>query len=155
MQYVPKLTILASLFSGLIFFIACSFVLLNGHLHEDAYILFIYAENLANHNFIGYSLGTGRAEGATDFLWMIILSGLVYLGLDIGWAAAILNSVSIFNSIHSLNYLVKILKKLTFYNTTNAFCARFIFISSCNCWVLNSSLFFTYFTFFLLFDLCK
>ena len=86
MKYLPKLTILASLFSSLIFFIACSFVLLKGHLHEDAYILFIYAENLANHNFIGYSLGTGRAEGATDFLWMIILSGLVYLGLDIGWA---------------------------------------------------------------------
>ena len=48
-------------------------------------------------------MGTGRAEGATDFLWMIILSGLVYLGLDIGWAAAILNSVGVFSIVFILS----------------------------------------------------
>lgn len=79
-----------------------SLILLTGHLHEDAYILFVYAENLVNHSFIGYSLGTGPAEGATDFLWMIILSGLSFLGFDIGWAAAVLNGIGIFVIVYIL-----------------------------------------------------
>ena len=91
-----------SFISSLIFLSLCSLILIKGHLHEDAYILFIYAENLVNHSFIGYSLGTGPAEGATDFLWMIILSVLSFLGLDIGWAAAALNGIGIFLIVYTL-----------------------------------------------------
>ena len=102
MLNVRNIKLCLSLISSLIFMSLSSLILLKGHIHEDAYILFTYAENLVNHSFIGYSLGTGPAEGATDFLWMIILSGLNFLGLDIGWAAAVLNGIGIFLIVYIL-----------------------------------------------------
>ena len=40
---------------------------------EDAAILYIYSENLANHGTISFSLDSPPAEGATDFLWKSLL----------------------------------------------------------------------------------
>lgn len=67
----------------------------NGHFHEDAYILFIYVENLVNGNGITYFPGASPIEGATDFLWMIFIASLVSLGVDVGIAVIILNSVGV------------------------------------------------------------
>jgi len=66
-------------------------VLWNGHLSDDALILFTYADNLAAGHGIVYRPGAGAAEGATDFLWLIALSGLVAAGLDVALAALFLN----------------------------------------------------------------
>lgn len=70
-------------------------MLSTGHLHEDAYILFIYAENLVAGQGITFFSGAAPIEGATDFLWMILLAGLHGLGLDVAVAAVVLNGCGI------------------------------------------------------------
>ena len=49
---------------------------------EDASILFRYSENLAQTGQISYNFQGEKAEGATDFLWMILIAGGVKLGLS-------------------------------------------------------------------------
>tara|TARA_R110002049_G_scaffold114921_1_gene266558 strand:+ start:7782 stop:9437 length:1656 start_codon:yes stop_codon:yes gene_type:complete len=71
------------------------YLLSSGHLHEDAYILYIYAESLAQGNGIAYFPGGAPAEGATDFLWMVMLAGAHYLGLDVAIAAGLLNGLGL------------------------------------------------------------
>ena len=61
--------------------------------HEDAYILFRYAEHLAEGHGIVFNVGGPRAEGATDFLWLLLVSGLTAAGLDVAIAALVLNSL--------------------------------------------------------------
>lgn len=70
-------------------------VLVQGHPHEDAYILFIYSENLAQGNGISYYAGGPPAEGATDFLWMATIALGVKLGFDVALVAAALNALGI------------------------------------------------------------
>lgn len=85
---------------SLIFFPAITFflymgisiyILMTGHLHEDAYILYIFSESFANGNGISYFQGGDPVEGATDFLWMIILGVGNLLGSDVAVFAAALN----------------------------------------------------------------
>lgn len=64
-----------------------------GFLHEDAYILFTYSRNLAEAGQIAFDAFHGPAEGATDFLWMALIAGQVWLGVDPGLAAALLNAL--------------------------------------------------------------
>lgn len=64
-----------------------------GFLHEDAYILFIYSRHLAETGQISFDLVHGPAEGATDFLWMLLISLGVRLGVDPGFVAAGLNAL--------------------------------------------------------------
>lgn len=71
------------------------YLLLSGHLHEDAYILYIYAESLAQGNGIAYFPGGPPAEGATDFLWMVLLAGAHSLGLDVAVAAGLFNGLGL------------------------------------------------------------
>ncbi|HEV3191127.1 MAG TPA: hypothetical protein VGY54_11550, partial [Polyangiaceae bacterium] len=59
---------------------------------EDAYILFRYAEHVARGAGIVFNASGPHAEGATDFLWLLMLSGLNALGLDVAIAALVLNS---------------------------------------------------------------
>jgi hypothetical protein len=75
----------------------CSFlaVLATGHLDEDAYILFTYSGNLAAGHGIVWDWAHGHAEGATDFLWMVLLAGLERLGVDVGAAAGLLNATGL------------------------------------------------------------
>ncbi len=67
-------------------------VLSDGHPHEDAYILFTYAENAAHGHGIVFHPGGPHTEGATDFLWLVLLTALVSLGVDVAIAAAMLNA---------------------------------------------------------------
>jgi hypothetical protein len=63
------------------------------HPHEDAYILFRYAEHLAAGLGIVYNPGGPPTEGATDFLWLVLLAGLVRAGADVAVAAVWLNAL--------------------------------------------------------------
>ena len=74
----------------------------NGHPHEDAYILFIFAENLANFGTINFYENGPPAEGATDFLWMLIISALYKAGLPSGLAVQFLNAAGVFLIGHLL-----------------------------------------------------
>ena len=62
------------------------------HPHEDAFILFRYAENLAHGAGIVFNISGPPTEGATDFLWMVMLAAGVRLGVDVAVAAAFLNA---------------------------------------------------------------
>ncbi|HWM85423.1 MAG TPA: hypothetical protein VNO33_06280 [Kofleriaceae bacterium] len=62
------------------------------HPHEDAYILFRYVDNLVAGEGIAFNPGGPPTEGATDFLWMILLSVPVRLGVDVARAAVLLNA---------------------------------------------------------------
>ena len=63
---------------------------------EDATILFRYSENFANTGVISYNLNGETAEGATDFLWMLILSGFYFIGFDTYFASIIINLISLY-----------------------------------------------------------
>ena len=86
-------TVLIGLAGTLALLGALLWILAAGHLDEDAYILFTYSTHLAQGHGIVWDLAHGPAEGATDFLWMVALAGLEYTGLDVGAAAALLNSL--------------------------------------------------------------
>jgi len=68
-------------------------VLANQHPHEDAYILFRYAEHIASGNGIVFNVGGPPSEGATDFLWLLGIAALTRLGVDVAFAAVALNSI--------------------------------------------------------------
>jgi len=63
------------------------------HPAEDAYILFRYADHLAAGHGIVFNIGGPHAEGATDFLWLLLISGLVWIGIDVAIAALTLNAL--------------------------------------------------------------
>ena len=63
------------------------------HPHEDAYILFRYVEHIAGGQGIVYNPGGPRTEGATDFLWLLSLSAVTWLGGDVAVGALVLNGL--------------------------------------------------------------
>lgn len=86
-------------------FLLFNFLLIsNGHFHEDAYILFIYVENFVNGNGITYYPDGPHIEGATDFLWLVLLIFLGKVGLNVGTSVILLNSVGVF----IISYLINI-----------------------------------------------
>lgn len=81
---------------GALSFSAYSYlVILNGHFHEGAYILFKYIENFVAGNGISFSPDLIPAEGATAFLWLILLSLFHALGADIGSASIFVNAIGV------------------------------------------------------------
>jgi hypothetical protein len=62
---------------------------------EDAMILFAYSRNLARHGVISFFAGGPRAEGATDFAWMVLVAGAMRIGLDPYWLSAAVNVASL------------------------------------------------------------
>lgn len=48
---------------------------------DDAFISFVYARNLARHGQLVFNLGE-RVEGYTNFLWTVLLAGLMRIGLE-------------------------------------------------------------------------
>ncbi len=76
---------LASIFASAAFLIFPS---------EDAVILFEYSKNLAERGLITYAQASYPIEGATDFLWMIVIAGLHKLGMDDYISALLLNCLS-------------------------------------------------------------
>lgn len=86
---------LFSLLFGLVFFAYGAWVLFNGHFHEDAYILFVYVENILNGQGITFYPGGPPTEGATDFLWLMLLVLLGFVGLNVGVSVVLLNTLSV------------------------------------------------------------
>jgi hypothetical protein len=68
-------------------------VLAADHPADDAYILFRYAEHVAQGHGSVFNVGGPRAEGATDFLWLMGLAAGVRAGLDVALAALLLNAL--------------------------------------------------------------
>jgi hypothetical protein len=81
-----------SLLSALLFWGRAVTQLHLRHPHEDAFILFRYAQHLAKGDGIVFNIGGPHAEGATDFLWMILLALGVKASIDIALVAASLNA---------------------------------------------------------------
>jgi hypothetical protein len=78
-------------------YVALAFALLAyGFPHEDAFILFKYAKNLACGHGIVFFAGGPHAEGATDFLWMTLLAAARAIGIDVAATAALLNGLGFF-----------------------------------------------------------
>jgi hypothetical protein len=73
--------------------------------YEDASILFSYAENLANSGVISYYPKGSPAEGATDFLFMILISILFKLGIPTYFGAILLNFFGVLMAIFSFKKL--------------------------------------------------
>ncbi len=63
---------------------------------EDAYILYRYVDMFNKGYGITYYPGAQPIEGATDFLWLVMLIGISKLGFDVGTAAILLNSIGVF-----------------------------------------------------------
>lgn len=63
---------------------------------EDAVMLFLYSRNLAHTGVISYFAGGVRAEGATDFGWMILLAIGAKVGIDPYVLATLLSAISVF-----------------------------------------------------------
>ena len=100
MRNIIHINIYLSLFSIIVSYIVSSYFLPN----EDAAILFRYSENLANSGIISYNLYAQPTEGATDFLWMIILSFFYKIGFNTFFSAILIN-------LFSLIFLSNILRK--------------------------------------------
>ncbi|MHB8813066.1 MAG: hypothetical protein ACYDAE_07335 [Steroidobacteraceae bacterium] len=83
-------------------------ILATGHLDEDAYILFTYSRNLAAGHGIVWDWAHGHVEGATDFLWMVLLAGLDRLGMDVGAAAALLNAAGLATSYFAISRIARL-----------------------------------------------
>lgn len=49
--------------------------------HDDAYISYRYARNLANGHGLVYNIGE-RVEGFTNMLWTLLIAGGIFIGLD-------------------------------------------------------------------------
>jgi hypothetical protein len=89
------LACLLALISAMLVITGGYFTLKHGHPHEDAYILYVYSEQLADTGVINYFDGGPPAEGATDFLWMVMLATLYLLGIPTAVGALILNALGV------------------------------------------------------------
>jgi arabinofuranosyltransferase len=58
---------------------------------DDAFISFVYSRNLAEHGQLVFNLGD-RVEGYTNFLWTVLLAGLMKLGIAPEIAARVLGT---------------------------------------------------------------
>ncbi len=61
---------------------------------EDAVVLFDYARNLATRGLVTYGGADLPIEGATDFLWMLLIAAFSALGLDAYTASLVLSTLS-------------------------------------------------------------
>lgn len=91
---LSKVTVPAAIIATL-FFVINIILLTHGHFHEDAYILFIYVNNMLNDYGITFYQSGPPTEGAVDFLWMIMLFIIARIGFDVGTAAVLLNSIGV------------------------------------------------------------
>lgn len=69
---------------------------------EDAVILYEYARNLAEKGVISYGGSLTPIEGATDFLWMVIIAAFSALGVSEFGAALLLNLLAILLLVHQI-----------------------------------------------------
>jgi hypothetical protein len=95
-----------------LFFAACQAalslsVLALGYPHEDAYILFKFARHVALGQGSVFYPGGPHAEGATDFLWMMLLAALRGGGIDPAIGALLLDACGYGLVIHRLVRLLE------------------------------------------------
>jgi hypothetical protein len=64
------------------------------HPSDDAYILFRYVENIAHGHGYVFNVGGPHAEGASDFLWLLLLVPPVALGSDVAVASLVGNALA-------------------------------------------------------------
>jgi hypothetical protein len=58
-------------------------------INDDAFISFRFADNLVEHGALVFNVGE-RVEGYTNFLWTILIAGVLALGLDpVFWSKAL------------------------------------------------------------------
>lgn len=100
--------VLPGIIGALLTLAACLAILATGHLDEDAYILLTYSQHLAAGHGIVWDLVHGPAEGATDFLWMVLIAGLRALGLDVGAAASLLNAAGFLMSYVAISRIARL-----------------------------------------------
>ena len=67
--------------------------LYSAHPAEDAFILFKYAANVAHGDGAVYYVGGPPTEGATDFLWLVLLAATVAARVDVALAAIFWNAL--------------------------------------------------------------
>ncbi|MCK5538871.1 MAG: hypothetical protein KAI79_18740, partial [Bacteroidales bacterium] len=85
-----------SLLLSFIYFSVSLLYLKYGFPAEDALILFRYSEILSDTGIISFNYYSEPTEGATDFLWMVLLAALHKLGINIAIGASLLNSLGVF-----------------------------------------------------------
>lgn len=83
---------LLALAFGLAYFLIGYLFLVRGFPHEDAYILFKYAKNIADGAGYVYYTGGPRTEGGTDFLWLLLISFFNLISIDPAIGALLLSS---------------------------------------------------------------
>jgi hypothetical protein len=79
---------------------------------EDAIILFQFSRNLAESGSISYIPHGLHAEGATDFLWMVMLSAAIKLGANPFWTIAVMNVMALFGIALLLLHLARVQPRL-------------------------------------------
>lgn len=97
-----RLVLLLAAGSAILFASLAWYIVAYGHPHEDAYILFIYSESLADFGKISFYDAGPNAEGATDFLWMALIALQNYLGIPSFVASSLLNMIGCFG----ISYLI-------------------------------------------------
>lgn len=78
-ESISKESLLAILILLPILLVLFVYIPINIHPAEDAAILYSYSQNLADTGVISYNTNGEKAEGATDFLWMILISAYIRL----------------------------------------------------------------------------
>ena len=87
--------------------------------------LFRYSENFSSTGVISYNLNEQPTEGATDFLWMVILAILNKLGLDTYFSAIVLNFLAL---ITTSNIITERFKLNNFLYSNYFFYSFFFFL---------------------------
>ncbi len=113
------------------FFISLGFL---SYPQEDALILYRYANNLAETGAISFNLNGSYSEGATDFLWLLILSLLSFLGFDPYFSTALISTICFF-------IILKIFRRDIFKSNNIFFYILFVFVLLNMGQVIGSSLY--------------
>jgi hypothetical protein len=102
------ISVLCGVVAGVSFFGVAWQALNARHPAEDAYILFRYAENIAQGLGITFNPAGPRAEGATDFLWLLLTTALTWLGFEVAVACALINAFGAALTAYLLTRLVSL-----------------------------------------------
>lgn len=89
--------------------------------YEDASIMYSYAENLAHFGVISYFPNGMPAEGASDFLFMILVALFVKMGIKTTIAVALINLGGAILGVYSLGKIFKSSKWLYFVSVLSFF----------------------------------
>ncbi len=125
----------------------CASALLVAHalvfnfLNDDAFISFRYAQNLVKHGELVFNLGE-RVEGYTNFLWTLLMAGILKLGLSIEIWSRILGIACSIGSLWAIYDYAR--KSELDLRTTTAALVLLALMPSFACWStggLESSLF--------------